>query len=712
MRNLKIGAAALAALVLVGLAAVITQDRLSQPPAPAPATLIAQAARYHARIQRDHYGVPHISGPTDPDVAFGLGFAHSEDDFATIQNAAFIARGELASVEGAKGAVTDYLVRLLKVRETVETQYDSALPADTRAVLQAYADGVNYYAALHADKVERGLLPMTGQDVAAGFVFRTPFFYGLDHVMAKIMAPAPQEAPTPKTKQVAMAEALPTGSNGIAVAASRSADGATRLLVNSHQPYVGPVAWYEAVLESGEGWHVAGGFFPGSPFMLHGHNAHLGWANTVNAPNVSTVYQLVVNPANPDQYRLDGEWKSFEKGDAAIRVKIFGPLIWTVHRPLLWSVQGPVLKTDHGVFAVRYAGMGEARQVLQYYRLNKAANRDEWLAAMRLQSLPSINYIYADEKGNIGYVYNGQFPNRAEGRDWTQIQPGDRSDLIWHGYLPFERVPQIWNPKSGYVFNSNNTPFHATGVGDELKPADFSSTMGIQTDMTNRAYRAQETFGADAAISAEAFRAYKFDLAYSERSDLAHKIAEVLKVDPKSDNDLSAAQALLKGWDRRTNIGSRAAALAMLMNSGSAHSDSHPDVAPIEALRHAMNTLKTQFGRIDPEWGQVNRIRRGKLDLGLDGGPDIYRAVYGVAQKDGTVSASAGDTFIMFVNWDKAGALSSDSINQFGSATLDSQSRHYADQTPLFVAMKTKPVLFTQEQLAGNVEADYNPGNH
>jgi acyl-homoserine-lactone acylase len=712
MRYLKIGAAALAALVLVGLAAVITQDRLSQPPAPAPATLIAQAARYHARIQRDHYGVPHISGPTDPDVAFGLGFAHSEDDFATIQNAAFIARGELASVEGAKGAVTDYLVRLLKVRETVETQYDSALPADTRAVLQAYADGVNYYAALHADKVERGLLPMTGQDVAAGFVFRTPFFYGLDHVMAKIMAPAPQEAPTPKTKQVAMAEALPTGSNGIAVAASRSADGATRLLVNSHQPYVGPVAWYEAVLESGEGWHVAGGFFPGSPFMLHGHNAHLGWANTVNAPNVSTVYQLVVNPANPDQYRLDGEWKSFEKGDAAIRVKIFGPLIWTVHRPLLWSVQGPVLKTDHGVFAVRYAGMGEARQVLQYYRLNKAANRDEWLAAMRLQSLPSINYIYADEKGNIGYVYNGQFPNRAEGRDWTQIQPGDRSDLIWHGYLPFERVPQIWNPKSGYVFNSNNTPFHATGVGDELKPADFSSTMGIQTDMTNRAYRAQETFGADAAISAEAFRAYKFDLAYSERSDLAHKIAEVLKVDPKSDNDLSAAQALLMGWDRRTNIGSRAAALAMLMNSGSAHSDSHPDVAPIEALRHAMNTLKTQFGRIDPEWGQVNRIRRGKLDLGLDGGPDIYRAVYGVAQKDGTVSASAGDTFIMFVNWDKAGALSSDSINQFGSATLDSQSRHYADQTPLFVAMKTKPVLFTQEQLAGNVEADYNPGNH
>ena len=709
MRYLKIGAAALAALLLVGLAAVIVQDRLNQPPAPDRAILLAQAARYHARIQRDHYGVPHISGPTDPDVAFGLGFAHSEDDFPTIQEAALTARGQLASVKGSKGAVTDYLVRLLKVHETVVSQYDSALPADARAVLQAYADGVNYYAALHPDKVEPGLLPMSGQDVAAGFVFRTPFFYGLDHVIAKIMAPAPKSGQV--ATNMSMTGSLPIGSNGIAVAASKSADGATRLLVNSHQPYVGPVAWYEAVLDSGEGWHVAGGFFPGSPFMLHGHNAHLGWANTVNAPSVSTVYRLDVNPANPDQYRLDGQWKSFEKADAAIRVKIWGPLIWTVHRPLLWSVHGPVFKSENGVFAVRYAGRGEARQPLQYYRLNKAANRDEWLAAMSLQALPSINYIYADEKGNIGYVYNGQFPVRAEGRDWSQVQPGDRSDLIWQAYLPFERVPQIWNPKSGYVFNSNNTPFQATGVADALKPTDFSPTMGIQTDMTNRAYRAQETFGADAAISAEAFRTYKFDLTYSEHSDFARKIAEVVKIDPGSDKDLSSAQALLKDWDRRTNIGSRAAALAVLMGTESAHSDSHPDVPAIEALRHAITTLKTHFGRIDPEWGQVNRIRRGNLDLPIDGGPDIYRAVYGVAQSDGTLTASGGDTFIMFVAWDKTGALSSESVHQFGSATLDAHSPHYADQTPLFAAMKTKPVLFAENELAGNVEADYHPGD-
>jgi penicillin amidase/acyl-homoserine-lactone acylase len=235
--------------------------------------------------------------------------------------------------------------------------------------------------------------------------------------------------------------------------------------------------------------------------------------------------------------------------------------------------------------------------------------------------------------------------------------------------------------------------------------------MGIQTDMTNRAYRAEETFGADAAISAEAFRNYKFDLAYSDRSNIAREITEVVKIDPGSDSDLCAAQALLKGWDRRTNVGSRTAALAVLMSKEAAHSDNHPDVPPIDALRHAINSLKTHFGRIDPEWGQVNRIRRGHLDLAIDGGPDTYRAVYGVAQPDGTLSAAAGDTLIMFVAWDKAGALTSESINQFGSATLDAHSPHYADQTPLFVAMKTKPVLFTASELAGNVEADYHPGD-
>jgi penicillin amidase/acyl-homoserine-lactone acylase len=461
MRYVKIGAVVLVALVVLGLAGVIISDRIAQPAAPDLATFVAKAALYDVHVVRDNWGVPHVFGKTDGDVGFGIGFAHSEDDFSTIQDVALATRGTLAASEGAKAAPGDYLVHAMRVWETVNAKYDSELPADVKAVLEAYADGVNYYAALHPDAVKPGLLPLTGKDIAAGFVFKTPFFYGLADTLKKLTADTGGKPP------------LPIGSNGIAVAPSRSSDGATRLLVNSHQPYSGPVAWYEAVLQSEQGWHVAGGFFPGTPFMLHGHNEHLGWANTVNEPDLVDVYRLTVNPANENQYRLDGKWRDFTVEDAAIRVKIFGPLIWTVHRPVLFSAQGPVFKTDHGAFAVRYAGMGEVRQVLQYYRLNKARNLEEWKAAMRLQALPSINYVYADEKGNIGYVYNGQFPARRPGINWQSYLPGDRSDLIWHSYLPFDRLPQLWNPKSGYVFNSNNTPFQATAPGDDLKAADY-----------------------------------------------------------------------------------------------------------------------------------------------------------------------------------------------------------------------------------------------
>jgi acyl-homoserine-lactone acylase len=509
MRSLKIAAASLAGLILAAALFLIAADRLGRPAPPDPAVFIARARNYDAHIRRDNFGVPHVFGPRDVDVAFGFGFAHSEDDFATIQEVGLAVRGELAASEGRQAAVTDYLVRLFRIWETVNARYETDLPADVRNVLAAYADGVNYYAALHPDQVTRGLLPFTGKDVAAGFAFKLPFFYGLDSVLRKVTNPPDNSAQAAKASKDAYlfsGRGLPVGSNAAAVAPSRSADGATRLLVNSHQPYTGAVAWYEGVLDSGEGWHVAGGFFPGSPFMLHGHNAHLGWANTVNSPDLADVYQLTLNPANANQYRLDGKWRDFERSDAKIRVKIWGPLVWTVHRELLYSEHGPVLKTDRGAFAIRYAGMREVRAPLQYFRLNKAHNLDEWRAAMSLEALPSLNFVYADEKGNIGYVYNGAFPVRQEGLDWEGTLPGDRSDLIWHSYLPFDKVPQIWNPPAGFVFNSNNTPFHATAPADDLNPRDFSPTLGIQTDMTNRAWRAVENFGADTRITAAAMR--------------------------------------------------------------------------------------------------------------------------------------------------------------------------------------------------------------
>lgn len=278
--------------------------------------------------------------------------------------------------------------------------------------------------------------------------------------------------------------------------------------------------------------------------------------------------------------------------------------------------------------------------------------------------------------------------------------------------MPFDKIPQLWNPRSDFVFNSNNTPFQATAPQDDLKPSDFSPTLGIQTNMTNRAMRALETFGADTSITADAFRRYKFDLTYSIHSDIMRMIAEILKADPGNDADLKQAQLILMNWDRRTDIHNRGAPLAVLMAMRTASDE--PDEPwrkkPLDALKEAIAVLKTHFGRLDPEWGELNRFRRGKVDLPIDGGPDIYRAVYGRQQDDGTLTAVDGDTFIMFVTWDKNGKLSSQSIHQFGSATLDENSTHYADQSPLFVKMQLKPVWFTEDELKGHIEADYRPG--
>lgn len=663
-----IGLVVLAVLVGAGL---LLADLPNRPGKADTKALIARADRYDVQIRRDDWGVPHILGKTNADAAFGLAFAHAEDDFATIQEVTLATRGKLAGEKGLAAAPTDYIVSLLGVWKAVDAGYETQLPPDVRAVLEAYADGINLYGAQHPDQVAPGLLPVSGKDIAAGFVFKTPFFYGLDAELKRLNDLPPD--PTPK------------GSNGVAVAPSRSSDGATRLLVNSHQPFTGAVAWYEAVVESGEGWHVAGGFFPGSPFMLHGHNADLGWANTVNKPDLIDTYRLVINPKNKNQYRLDGAWKDFERSEAKMRVKLWGPFHITVSKPVLRSVHGPVMETKAGLFALRFAGMGEVRQPLQYWRLNLARNADEWRAAMALQALPSINYIYADRTGTVAYVYNGLFPNRPDvkGVNWQGELPGDRSGLIWQGYLPFDRVPQLWSPKGGLVFNANNTPFRATPDGEGLDPRSFAPSMGIQTDMTNRSWRELETFATDTSITPEEFLTYKFDITYSPRSRVAAIVREVLAMGG-GDADLKAAQTLLQGWDFRADVKSRAAALAIgtawLVDVGPRDGGPHPDT--LTALRQTMAELKKHFGRIDPEWGEVNRLVRGDVNLPVDGGPDTLRAIYGEPGKDGRLTAVAGDTYIMVVSWDRAGKLSSQSVHQFGSATLDARSKHYADQAP------------------------------
>ncbi|MFZ1400763.1 MAG: penicillin acylase family protein, partial [Candidatus Promineifilaceae bacterium] len=528
--------------------------------------LAAVNDNYDVVIRRDSFGVPHIYGRTDADAAYGLAYAHAEDDFATIQQTMIAARGKLGVAYGIDAAPNDYMVQLLRIWDVVDEKYD-AIPPDIQAIMQGYADGLNYYAALHEDEVLLPeLYPLSGRDVAAGFIHRVPLFFGLDGALGELFAETRQNtvsekeigdrrleiahAPTPNL-QSPVSNLPPTvkyGSNVIAVGPARSANGETFLAVNSHQPWAGPVAWYEAHMVSEEGWNMVGGLLPGSPTITHGHNEHLGWAFTVNSPDLIDIYVLEMNPDNPDQYLFDGEWRDLEVGEAPITVTLFGRFRWTVKRELLWSVYGPTVRQDHGVYALRYAGMGEIGHVEQFVRLNKATNLEAWQDALRAGPLPMFNVGYADGEGNIFYVYNGRIPLRAEGYNWQQYLPGDTSETLWTEYLSYDDLPQVSNPPSGFVQNANSSPYRTTlGVGNPDE-ASFSPTLGIDDTMSNRSLRMLALFGTDESISEAEFMAYKYDMAYSPEADVMRMVAMILAEPPPSDPNERAAYDLLASW--------------------------------------------------------------------------------------------------------------------------------------------------------------------
>ncbi len=717
MRKILIGL--LMFLLLIGTGLAVWEPLTAEAPA-APAFKPADV-----RIARDKFGVPHIFGKTDADVAYGVAYAHAEDDFATLQEVVAMTRGRAGAMLGQDGAKIDYAEALLDVRATTARDWPR-LPDDVKALFTAYAAGLNHYADKHPDEVRlSGLFPVTGEDVVAGFVLRSPFFFGLDSVLGKLVEGKEQYReggpPLDATGKIIPRADTPlgsdpasNGSNGMAVAPSRSSDGATRLVSNSHQPWTGGVAWYELVVHSEEGWDFAGANFPGSPYPFLGHNKYLGWTNTVNRPDLIDVYKLALDDSG-ENYRFDGQWRPLETQRIWLKVK-FGPFVLPIPRTIYRSVHGPVVKNDKGAFAIRYAGIDQANMVTQYYRLNKAKNFAEWRTAMAGQGVPATNFIYADAKGNIGLFYNAMFPDRPAGFNWRGILPGDTSADVWTKTLPFDRVPALVNPRSGYLMNANNTPWVAAGPGDELDAAAFSPLLGIEDDITNRSTRLIELFEASGQIDEARLKAIKYDTAYARSGYAKAWIDRILALDVKDDPALRDAQNLLRRWDWNLDGKGRGDALALMVlrPANGSHYQRRAGPDPRTVLQDTVTHLQEHFGGLDPKLGTVLRLRHGegayRIDLPLDGGNDTVRAsTLWDAEPDGRLKVRHGDSFIMFVTWDKDGRVRSESIQPFGSATTRPASPHYNDQAPLFVAHKLKPVLFDPAALKASGARFYRP---
>jgi acyl-homoserine-lactone acylase len=672
--------AALLATLFVGLA---SWDGLT-----ATASVADPVRKRDVRIVRDGWGVPHIFGKTDADVSYGLAIAHAQDDFRNLEEVIAAVRGRGGAITGEDGAKVDFAGALLGANQTAAAHYGE-LPPDTRALLEAYAQGLNEYAAGHrAEQRVRGLFPVNGQDIVAGFMLRSPFFFGLDKPLGALVAgdPVPRDA----------GPADERGSNGFAVAGKRSADGVTRLIVNSHQPWEGGVSWWEVVVHSGQGWDFAGALFPGAPYPLLGHNKTLGWTNTVNRPDLIDVYKLVVNDAG-SEYRLDGKWLPLQSERVWLRVKL-GPVVLPVPRTIYRSAHGPVVRNDNGFFAIRYAGIDDVRQVTQYYRLNKARTRDEWQQAMEMQAISGTNFIYADAAGHIGMYYNARFPVRMKDYDWKGVLPGDTSKTLWTRYLPWRADPMVVDPRAGWVGNSNNTPFLSTAPADEQQRADFPAEMGIETYVTNRALRYQSLFAGlgDKPISRDDLLRIKFDKGYDKAGWAGDWYREVMALDTTKAPALAAAQKLIGQWDWTLDCQGPADTLVTTAFAQAARfaylNKPRPDTAA--ALREAVELLTTHYGRLDVPLGDFQRLRRGKVDLPICGGPETLRAIIGSLAPDGRRVGNNGDGYIMLIEWAPDGAVTSSSVHQFGAATVRSRSPHYADQSAFFAAERWKRLDF------------------
>lgn len=673
---------------------------------------IADAETYSVEITRDAWGVPRVIGETDADAAFGLAFAHAEDDFETIQGSLRAGLGAAMLARDEEEAKTSYLVQLLKIREDVAARYETDLSAETRAFAQGYAAGLNLYAARHPGEiVEKDLFPMTGEDVIALSAFFSPLFYGFGEAVGEIMAPQRERDPSQgQALQVYLHREPGTelGSNAIAISPLRSEDRATRLIVNSHQPTEGALAWYEGHVISAEGLNFAGGLFPGSPAIHLGANPDLGFAATVNHPDLIDVYRLTLTE-DGERYLIDGEEREFERATARMTVRLWGPFAWQVSRPVDWSVHGPVLRAEHGTYALAYATMRDIRFGEQAFRMMKARSVAEFEAALNMEAFGNTNRIAADREGRIARYYVARMPDRADipGLDWTGTLPGDDSALVWDGFVPLEEMPHMVDPAAGYVLDSNHSPFEVTLTDEDPDPANYPARYGIESVMTNRGLRATGMFARDedGQTSRDELLDVKFDDRYDPEG-LAAILRQAILDHPWEDELQQEGARLAAQWDLGAERENRGAAV-VLMSYYLKDGDVIEDVP--NSFPRTVDWLMTHHGRLDPEWGEVNRLVRGDVSLPLDGGPDTLRAVYGLPREDGTLHMVAGDGLTYLVEWDEDGEQAVWAVHQYGSSNRP-EAEHYTTQMEMFAEEELRRVPMSEAEVRAAAVEVYRPG--
>lgn len=680
-------------------------------------------------IYRDTYGVPHIYGPTDASVVFGFAYAQAEDNFPLLEETVIRSIGRAAEVHGEERLRDDQVARALEFPRLSREEHERTSPA-MRTLYDAYAAGLNYYLAKNPQVRPQLLHRFEPWHALAVLRYK---YYQLEFIGYAGLKPDDLRVAMSETEPQAE---RPQGSNAWAVTPARSASGHAMLLINPHIGFFGPAQYYEAHIHSDEGWNFSGVGRYGLPFPYMGHNETLGWTHTDDYPDIGDLYvETFDDPSAPLAYRYGNGHRTATQWTEEIRVKT-DKGVESRRFTFRKTHHGPILSEHEGKpVAVRLAKLEEGGWLDQVYEMTKARSLAEFKTALRRTAIPYMNITYADRDGNIFYVYNGSVPRRSTKFDWLKPVDGSNPETEWLGYHPFEDLPQVLNPPSGFVQNCNSTPFATTTAGNPDPAKHPKYMIGWEVDnararVSKEILTAQEKFTFDDWVrlgtDTRVLEAGKF------LPDLLAEWEKLQKEDAPRAEALAPLIAELRGWDRVSRIDSVPMTLFMDW-IGRVREIPEADKEPwrlVRALEAIRRDLERDWGTWRVAWGEVNRLQRthwsgaepfsdARPSLPVPGGPGPVGIVFNFyVRRDTAVNpgaaagtkrryGTAGNSYVSVVEFGPA--VRARSIVYFGQSG-DPASPHYFDQAPLYARGAFKPAWFTLEEIKANLERAYHPG--
>jgi acyl-homoserine-lactone acylase len=694
-----------------------------------------QAAAQRVTILRDQWGIPHVIGKTDADAVFGLLYAQAEDDFHRIELNYINAMGRLAEVEGEKELYRDLRMKLFINPDSLKAQY-AASPAWLKKLMNAYADGLNYYLLTHPDVQPRLIThfePWMALSFSEGSIGGD-----IESVDLKALEAFYGKQPMPPVAYVGSdLDHEPSGSNGFAIAPSISKSGHALLMINPHTSfYFRP----EVQVTSSEGLNAYGAVTWGQFFVYQGFNDRLGWMHTSGGGDVIDEFLETVSLKDSRYvYKYGREERPLKAVPIRLPYKgANGMAEKTV--TAYFSHHGPIVRAADGKW-VAVSLMNDPLKALQQSWLRtKARNYAQFYKVMELRTNSSNNTVYADADGNIAYFHGNFIPVRDPRFDYRKPVDGSDPATDWKGVHPVKDTIQLFNPKNGWIQNTNNWPYSAAGEYSP-KASNYPAYMSMNPENA-RGVHAVRVLENKKDFTLESLIASAYDSQLTAFEPLLPQLFSAWEEMPDGDmlkSSLSAQIHVLRRWDMRNALNSVQTSLAVFwlqdltkIFGPAAKAMNVPvldyiatELAPQErlyALARASARLTEDFGSWQTPWGQINRFQRLTGDVVQpfdDSKPSIpvpyasgnwgSLAAFGMTSTPKTkrIYGERGNSFVAAVEFGKR--VRAKSILA-GGESGDPKSPHFNDQAEMYARGEFKDVLFYKDDVEKHLERKYHPG--